>query len=156
MEPWHGIDVEDLDDSHSLGADPTVARLRETARLLGQDIWITVKLPGEYEGDDDLDDGTAIRRWTTVVLHPRRARVAVRGPGPQGRRRGSRRRRRVTPPAAGRHVRDNGPVSLPPFLGTRSHGRMGVTRNCGLRQPADAVRDRRPGQRDPCPQRRGP
>ena len=29
-----------------------------------------MKLPGEYEGDDDLDDGTAIRRWTTVVLHP--------------------------------------------------------------------------------------
>ena len=70
IEPSHGIDIEDLDDSHSIRADPTVARLRETAAMLGQDIWITVKLPGEYEGDDDLDDGTAIRRWTTVVLHP--------------------------------------------------------------------------------------
>ncbi len=55
---------------HSLSADPTVARLRETAAMLGQDIWIAVKRPGEYEGDDDLEDGIAIRRWTTVVLHP--------------------------------------------------------------------------------------
>jgi hypothetical protein len=44
--------------------------MRETAAMLGQDIWIAVKLPGEYQGDDDLEDGTAIRRWTTVVLHP--------------------------------------------------------------------------------------
>lgn len=70
VEPWHGIDIEDLDDGNSIGADPTVARLRETAAMPGQDIWITVKLPGEYEGDDDLEDGTVIRRWTTVVLHP--------------------------------------------------------------------------------------
>jgi hypothetical protein len=70
MEPWYGIDVDDLDSGHSLAADPTIARMRETAAMLGQDIWITVKLPGEYEGDDDLEDGTAIRRWTTVVLHP--------------------------------------------------------------------------------------
>ena len=35
-----------------------------------QDTWIAVKLPGEYQGDDDLEDGTAIRRWITVVLHP--------------------------------------------------------------------------------------
>jgi hypothetical protein len=70
MEPWYGIDVDDLDHGHSLAADPTVARMREMAAMLGQDIWIAVKLPGEYEGDDDLEDGTAIRRWTTVVLHP--------------------------------------------------------------------------------------
>jgi hypothetical protein len=38
--------------------------------VLGEDIWIAVKLPGEYHGDDDLADGIAIRRWTTVVLHP--------------------------------------------------------------------------------------
>ena len=38
--------------------------------MLGQEILITVKLPGKYEDGDDLDDGTAIRRWTTVVLHP--------------------------------------------------------------------------------------
>jgi hypothetical protein len=53
-----------------LTSDPTVARLRETAAMLGEDIWIAVTLPGEFEGDDDLEDGTAIRRWTTVVLHP--------------------------------------------------------------------------------------
>jgi hypothetical protein len=70
MEPWYGIDADDLDPSHSLAADPTIARMRETAAMLGQDIWIAVKLPGEYEGDDDLQDGTTIRRWTTVVLHP--------------------------------------------------------------------------------------
>ena len=70
LEPPHGIDIEDLDDSHSIGADPTVARLQDMAATLGQDIWVAVRLPGEYEGDDDLEDGTAIRRWTTVVLHP--------------------------------------------------------------------------------------
>ncbi len=70
MESWYGIDIDDLDSRHSLGTDPTVARLRETAAMLGEDIWIAVKLPGEFEGDDDLEDGTAIRRWTTVVLHP--------------------------------------------------------------------------------------
>ena len=47
-----------------------LARLRETAAMLGEDIWIAVKLPGEFEGDDDLEDGTAIRRWTTVVSIP--------------------------------------------------------------------------------------
>lgn len=70
MEPRYGIDADDLDSGHSLAADPTIARMRETAAMLGQDIWIAVKLPGEYDGDDDLEDGTAIRRWTTVVLHP--------------------------------------------------------------------------------------
>jgi hypothetical protein len=70
MEPWYGIDADDLDPGHSLAADPTIARLRETAAMLGQDIWIAVKLPGEYQGDDDLEDGIAIRRWTTAVLHP--------------------------------------------------------------------------------------
>ena len=70
MEPWYGIDIDDLDSRHSLGTDPTVARLRETAAMLGEDIWIAVKLPGEFEGDDDLQDGTAIRRWTTMVLYP--------------------------------------------------------------------------------------
>jgi hypothetical protein len=54
-EPWFGIDIDDLDSGHSLTADPTVARLRETAAMLSEDIWIAVKLPGEYEGDDDLE-----------------------------------------------------------------------------------------------------
>lgn len=33
-------------------------------------MWIAVRLPGTYEGEDDLDDDTAISRWTTVVDHP--------------------------------------------------------------------------------------
>jgi hypothetical protein len=66
----HGIDLDDLDPQHSLTTDPTVARLRQAAAVLGDDIWITVKLPGEYDGDDDLDDDMAIRRWTTVALYP--------------------------------------------------------------------------------------
>ena len=66
----HALKTTYLRGGSRLSADPTVARLREAARMLGDDIWIAVKLPGEFEGDDDLDDGTAIRRWTTVVLHP--------------------------------------------------------------------------------------
>src|SRR5258708_2079477 len=50
MEPWHGIDVEDLDDSHSLGADPTVAPLREPPRPLPPPPSTTVQLPGEDDG----------------------------------------------------------------------------------------------------------
>jgi hypothetical protein len=46
-----------------------VVQLRAAAQLLGNDIWIAVKLPGEYDGDD-LDDDAAIRRWTTVALYP--------------------------------------------------------------------------------------
>jgi len=70
MDTEHGIDLDDLDPQHSLTTDPTVVQLRAAAQLLGDDIWITVKLPGEYVGDDDLDDDTAIRRWTTVALYP--------------------------------------------------------------------------------------
>jgi hypothetical protein len=66
----HGIDLDDLDPQHSLTLDPTVVRLREAAKLLGEDIWIAVKLPGGGEGDDDMPDGAACRRWTTVVLYP--------------------------------------------------------------------------------------
>jgi hypothetical protein len=69
MDTEHGIELDDLDAQHSLTTDPTVVRLRAAAQLLGDDIWIAVKLPGDYEGDDDLDD-TAIRRWTTVVFYP--------------------------------------------------------------------------------------
>ncbi|RKF24831.1 hypothetical protein [Micromonospora globbae] len=66
----HGIDLDDLGDDHSLTQDPTVMRLRQAADLLDEDVWITVRLPGDYEGADDLDEGTAVRRWTTVVTHP--------------------------------------------------------------------------------------
>lgn len=70
MDTAHGIDLDDLDPQHSLTTDPTVVQLRAAAQLLGDDIWIAVKLPGEYDGDDDLDDEAAIRRWTTVALYP--------------------------------------------------------------------------------------
>ncbi|MDY7089587.1 MAG: hypothetical protein SYR96_31345 [Actinomycetota bacterium] len=51
-------------------SDPTVLCIRAAAELLGEDVWIAVRLPGAYEGADDLDDGTASQRWTTVVTHP--------------------------------------------------------------------------------------
>ena len=70
MDTAHGIDLDDLDPQHSLTTDPTVIRLRAAAQLLDDDIWIAVKLPGGYDGDDDLDDGAASRRWTTVALYP--------------------------------------------------------------------------------------
>jgi hypothetical protein len=70
MDTEHGIDLDDLDPQHSLTTDPTVVRLRMAAQLLDDDVWIAVKLPGAYEGDDDLGDDTAIRRWTTVALYP--------------------------------------------------------------------------------------
>lgn len=70
MDTDYGIDLDDLDPQHSLTTDPAVVRLRAAAQLLGDDIWITVKLPGEYDGDDDLDDDAVIRRWTTVALYP--------------------------------------------------------------------------------------
>lgn len=50
-----------LKDQHSLTTDPTVLQLRAAAELLGDDIWIAVKLPGACDGDDDLDDDAAIR-----------------------------------------------------------------------------------------------
>jgi len=64
MASEHGIDVDD--PQHSLAAEATVARLRQAATLLGDDIWIAVKLPGEYDGDDDA----AVLRRTTVALYP--------------------------------------------------------------------------------------
>ncbi|MFG3701536.1 hypothetical protein ACGF5C_27040 [Micromonospora sp. NPDC047620] len=89
----HGIDLDDLDPQHSLTTDPTVVRLRAAEQLLGDDIWIAVKLPGVYDGDDDLDDDAAIRRWTTVALYPDelgwlREVLALndRGPSRRGRR----------------------------------------------------------------------
>jgi hypothetical protein len=67
----YGIDIEDLSDDHSLAAEPSVTRLRAAAATLGEDLWIAVRLPGDYEGADDAPDpDAAITRWTTVVLHP--------------------------------------------------------------------------------------
>jgi hypothetical protein len=65
-----GVDLDDLGDDHSLTQDPTVARVRAAAELLGEHVWIAVRLPGDYEGADELDDGAAVQRWTTVVAHP--------------------------------------------------------------------------------------
>jgi hypothetical protein len=47
-----------------------VLRLRRAAAALGEDVWIAVQLPGGYQGSDDLDDGAASARWTTVVTRP--------------------------------------------------------------------------------------
>ncbi|MEU0565005.1 hypothetical protein ABZ297_06365 [Nonomuraea sp. NPDC005983] len=66
----YGIDLDDLDPAHSLTTDPTVVRLREAAELLGEEVWIAVKLPGAYEGDDDLPEKAAACRWSTVALYP--------------------------------------------------------------------------------------
>lgn len=67
----HGIDIDDLGDDHSLAGEPTVTQLRTAAAALGEDLWIAVRLPGDYEGADDAPEpDAAITRWTTVVLHP--------------------------------------------------------------------------------------
>lgn len=70
LDDESGIDLGDLGDDHSLTRDPTVLRLRAAAATLGEDAWIAVRLPGTYEGEDDLDDDAAINRWSTVVTHP--------------------------------------------------------------------------------------
>ena len=70
LDDEYGVDLDDLGDDHSLTRDPTVVRLREAAALLDEDVWIAVRLPDDYEGADDLDDGAATSRWTTVVAHP--------------------------------------------------------------------------------------
>ncbi|GAB1692657.1 hypothetical protein KRM28CT15_44600 [Krasilnikovia sp. M28-CT-15] len=67
----HGIDLDDLGAEHSLAGEPTVARLRAAAAALGQDLWIAVRLPADFEGADDTPEpDAATTRWTTVVLHP--------------------------------------------------------------------------------------
>jgi hypothetical protein len=50
----YGIDIADLDSDHSLHTDPTVARIRGVARLLGDGVWIAVTIPGDYEGSESL------------------------------------------------------------------------------------------------------
>lgn len=71
MEPEYGIDLDDLAPNHSLTLDPTVVRLRAAAKLLGEDVWITVTPPGDFEGaEGDPDEEQAITQWTTVAVHP--------------------------------------------------------------------------------------
>lgn len=39
-------------------------------KLLADDIWIAVTLPGDFEGaEGDPDEDQAITQWTTMVLH---------------------------------------------------------------------------------------
>jgi hypothetical protein len=66
----HGIDLDDLGDDHSLTQDPTVVCIRAAAALLNEDVWIAVRLSGDYEGADELDDDAVTSRWTSVVTHP--------------------------------------------------------------------------------------
>jgi hypothetical protein len=38
-QPEYGIDIADLDDDHSLYAEPAVGRIRDAAELLGAEVW---------------------------------------------------------------------------------------------------------------------
>jgi hypothetical protein len=49
MDTGHGIDLDDLDAAQP-HTDPAVVQLRAAADPLGDDLWIAVKLPGEYDG----------------------------------------------------------------------------------------------------------
>jgi hypothetical protein len=53
MDTASGTGLGDPGPEDSLGADPTVVRLRAAVQPLGDDIWIAGNLPG---GDDDRDD----------------------------------------------------------------------------------------------------
>lgn len=70
MRPQYGIALDDLDDGHSLARDPKVRQLRQAAQLLGDDVWITVTMPGDFEGaaGDPTEQVDVIAQWTTVVL----------------------------------------------------------------------------------------
>ena len=63
----YGIDIADLDSDHSLHTDPTVARIRGVARLLGDGVWIAVTIPGDYEGSESLLHRFAGTRPNRVV-----------------------------------------------------------------------------------------
>src|SRR5439155_13160406 len=56
----------------SLHAEPGVRRFRDAAELVGDDVWITVTIPGDFEGaeGDPVPGVDAIQQWTSVVLHP--------------------------------------------------------------------------------------
>ncbi|HEY6315151.1 MAG TPA: hypothetical protein VIY52_30710 [Streptosporangiaceae bacterium] len=68
----YGIDIEDLDAGHSLHAEPGVRRVRDAARLLGEEVWICVTIPGGFEGaEGDPGPGEdVILQWTSVVTDP--------------------------------------------------------------------------------------
>jgi len=68
----YGIDIDDLDASHSLHAEPGVQRIRQAAERLADDIWIYVTLPGDFEGaeGDPVAGEDVIEQWTSVVITP--------------------------------------------------------------------------------------
>jgi hypothetical protein len=70
--PEYGIDIDDLGPDHSVNADPGVTRIRDAARVLGTSAWITVTMPGGFEGaeGDPEPGGDAISQWTSVVTGP--------------------------------------------------------------------------------------
>jgi hypothetical protein len=72
MRGEYGIDIEDLSPDHSLHIEPGVRRIRNAAELTGDDVWITVTIPGDFEGaeGDRAPDVDAIGQWASVVLHP--------------------------------------------------------------------------------------
>ncbi len=72
MRGEYGIDIEDLNPGHSLRTEPGVRRVRDAAELVGDDVWITVTSPGDFEGaESDPTPGVdAIQQWASVVLHP--------------------------------------------------------------------------------------
>ncbi len=72
MRGEYGIDIKDLGPDHSLHAEPAVRRFRDAAELVGDDVWITVTIPGDFEGakGDPVPGADAIQQWTSVVLHP--------------------------------------------------------------------------------------
>ena len=71
-QPEYGIDIDDLGPGHSVNADPAVVRIREAACLLGTEAWITVTMPGGFEGaeGDPAPRDDAISQWTSVVTEP--------------------------------------------------------------------------------------
>jgi len=67
--PEYGIDIDDLGPDHSVNADPGVIRIRDAARLLGARTWITVTIPGSFQGaEGEPEPGDdAISQWASVV-----------------------------------------------------------------------------------------
>jgi hypothetical protein len=72
MRREYGIDIKDLSPDHSLHTEPGVRRVRDAAELVGDDVWITVTTPGDFEGaEGDPTPGVdAIQQWASVVAHP--------------------------------------------------------------------------------------
>jgi hypothetical protein len=58
-----------------------VIRIRAATELLDEDVRIAVRLPGDHEGADDLDDDTAVQRLTTIVTTPTNSACSVKPGG---------------------------------------------------------------------------